>query len=147
MLPYALALELTPSIVSHLMTAIPDDRRDVPTYSGRYSPREIVGHLVDTEVIYSERIRIALREDAPVFGKVDMGEIAAARKPAPDDLSSFARLRQATVDLLRSLDEETLARTFSHAFGTMTILEFVTVLTGHDLYHLEQLSGVLEGEP
>lgn len=146
MAPYSLALEHTPSILKEIFSLRLDMNVTAPTGPDRFSPLEVVAHLADWEVIFRGRIELALAQPGATATLYDEGERAAelnyAAADLHDELSKFTEERGKTVQLLRSLTPEQWKSTFQHPEkGTLTVQDQVTMLLGHDLYHVEQLLG------
>lgn len=118
------------------------DRINTPPAPGKWSPREILVHLADSEMVFSFRYRQALAEDNHVIQPFDQEKWAKsyAAYTADQALSLFAAAREWNLALLRSLTPEQLARTVTHPErGTMTLKTIIETAAGHDLNHLKQL--------
>jgi len=115
------------------------DRAPAP---GKWSPREVVCHLADTELAFAFRLRQALAEPNHVIQPFDQ-ERWAERYGAyslADALHLFATVRQWNLALIRSLAPEDFARPLSHPErGKMTFQTLLETMGGHDLNHLSQL--------
>lgn len=151
LLPYSLSLAHTPAILSRTIAHIPPERRSGTREEDRFDLLEMVAHLADSEAIFSARMRAAVEEDVPEFARLDMGQRAIderyAERSLYEELALFAARRAETVAFVEGLTDAELDREFVQAFGRMSVREFVGVLTGHDLYHLEQASSYLSASP
>lgn len=79
------------------------------TAPGEWNEIEIVGHLADTERVFTYRaVRIARADPTPLEGVEDFPSYVPAARFAPcplgDVAAEFAAVRQATLALFRSLD-------------------------------------------
>lgn len=147
---YLLALRHTPTILERILDDVPADRYGERVAEDRFTLLEMVCHQADFEDIYLERMRAALKTDGVEVADVDEGERAKAKKYDCRDLRKelevFANRRRDTIDFLESLSEEQLGRSFTkEGLGRITIREYLAILSGHDLYHLEQASWYLRG--
>ena len=113
---------------------------------GKWSVRQIVCHLADTEIAFSFRLRQALAEPNHVIQPFDQdrwGERYGAYDLA-SALESFASLRRWNLSLLQSLKPEDFSRPLSHPErGPMVFQTLVETMAGHDLNHLKQMEGCL----
>ena len=108
----------------------------------KWSPREILTHLADTEISFAFRYRQALADDDHVIQPFDQDRWAKsyAAYTAEQALAMFATLREWNLVLLRSLTPEQLARKVTHPErGAMTLKTIFETAAGHDLNHLKQL--------
>ena len=114
---------------------------------GEWSAADVVGHLVDVEVVFGFRIRMALTEDRPEYPGYDEKRWAALPKPPLEDLvGTFRVLRAHGLHLLRRLDREELLRAGVHSEqGAETIDVIVRKMAGHDVAHLDQLARAARG--
>ena len=115
-----------------------------------WAPVEIVAHLRDVDAEVSlPRIHAILSEDTPLIQAVDPDRWAIERgyinESGPDVLESFTRIRKELIDTARSIDIKAWNRPAIHALlGPTTLGEIVTIMTEHDLIHLDQLRRTLE---
>ena len=105
---------------------------------------EILGHLVDFEVVCGVRIRSALAEPGKPQGSFDQDRWVGAQRwgrRSPDDLlDGFSALRRLHVSLLSDLSEEELELHFEHpVHGRRTVAEVAVGMQEHDARHLVQL--------
>jgi hypothetical protein len=110
---------------------------------GKWSFRQIVCHMADTEIAFGFRLRQALAEPNHIIQPFDQ-EHWAERYDAydlPSALELFAAMRGWNLLLLKAAGTEDYARPVSHPErGAMTFRTIVETMAGHDLNHLAQLS-------
>ncbi|MCB9496016.1 MAG: DinB family protein [Fibrobacteria bacterium] len=114
-----------------------------------WSCAEIMGHLVDAEIAFAWRIRLALAEPGQSAGSFNQDAWVSAQRwndlPVGDSLHVFQALRQATVHLLAPLSDEEWSRHYLHSVrGSQTVVETVLFLHAHDNRHLLQLGRTAE---
>lgn len=142
-------LEKSPQIMRDLFALIPADRLDVPTYPGRFTPREVIAHLADWEsVLRNERMAEPVRNTGCPVLAYDEGDRAIERGYGNLDVESqldlFATERAKTVEFLRGLDARAWQATMVHPErGEMTVSDVANSMVGHDTYHVEQLLHVI----
>ena len=116
------------------------DRAPAP---GKWSVRQIVCHLADTEIAFAFRLRQGLAEPNHVIQPFDQ-ERWAERYDAydlPSALEMFTVLRRWNVALVSSLAPQDFDRPLSHPErGAMTFRTLVETMAGHDLNHLAQIA-------
>lgn len=131
----------TPARLRQLAASL-KDRINTPPAPGKWSPREILAHLADTELTFAFRYRQALADDNHVIQPFDQERWAKGYSAysAEQALSMFASAREWNLTLLRTLTPEQLARKVTHPErGTMVVKTIVETAAGHDLNHLKQL--------
>lgn len=134
-------LERTVSRVSAIAGAVPDGELDRAPAPGEWSARDVLGHLLDVEVVYGFRMRLTLTEDGASYPGYDEKRWAALPKPgfAPM-LDAFAALRRVNLHLLRTIPRAEWSRVGRHGEQGLDPFDLqVRKLAGHDLAHLEQL--------
>jgi hypothetical protein len=147
--PYLLsALEAAPMIFERLLTHIPGTRIDEKLDPERFSPREVMAHLADWEPIFRERMRTAVEAPGSPIEAFDEGQRAIEGRYAESDprerLLEFGHARRRTLELLRRLSREEMARTMVHPErGELSVYDYANMMIGHDTYHVEQLTRYL----
>jgi hypothetical protein len=110
---------------------------------GKWSVKEVVGHLCDTERIMSYRaVRIA-RGDRTELPGFDENDYVAAASFNERDLASLveelAAVRTATIALLRGLPHEAWPRRGTANGDGISVRALATIIAGHELHHRELL--------
>jgi hypothetical protein len=147
--PLAVIAE-TPAAIDHVLAAIGPTAVDRSPAPGKWSPREIVAHLADTELVFAVRIRHALAEPAHVIQPFDQDDWARpyAAYDAPTAAATFAAVRRWNLALISHLTAADLARPVTHPErGTMTLGTIVETMAGHDGNHLRQLEAIAARGP
>src|SRR5208282_194298 len=138
---------------SDILTALEDQRRQtLLLLSGRteadgdlrYAPdkwslKEVLGHLNDTERIMSYRaLRIARGDQTPIEGYEQddyVRNAAFARHPLADLIEDYIAVRRATISLFRNLDEPAWSRRGVANKNEITVRALAYVIAGHELHH------------
>ena len=116
-----------------------------PPAPGKWSAREILCHLADTEIVFAFRLRQALAEPHHVIQPFDQDAWASIYSTfdAQAALRVFESVRAWNLTLIRSLSAADLAKPVSHPErGTMTLRTIVETMGGHDLNHLGQIERI-----
>jgi hypothetical protein len=119
------------------------ERRPAPN---KWSAREIVCHLADTEVVFAFRLRQAIAQRNHVIQPFDQDTWAAnySAYDIQSALATFAMVRAWNLTFIRSLPPDAFSRTLTHPErGGMTFQVLVETMAGHDLNHLRQLDAIV----
>jgi uncharacterized damage-inducible protein DinB len=128
------------------------DERGVHRYAeGKWSVKEVLGHLSDAERVFGYRLlRIARADTTPLAG-FDENQWAATaphhHRSTADVVDELLAVRAATLALIRSLDEPALARSGVANGQPVTGRAICWILAGHTQHHLHILHeryGVLQ---
>jgi len=147
---YLLALRHSPAILERILDDVSPARYSDRVSDDRFNLLEMVCHMADFEDIYLERMRAALKQDGVEVPDVDEGLRAIEKRYDCRDLHKelevFGNRRRDTISFLEELSEDDLKKRFTkEGIGTVTIAEYLAILSGHDLYHLEQATWYLKG--
>ena len=138
-------LERTPAVLSNLLDGLPQDWTRVDEGPDTWSPRQVVGHLINGErTDWIPRARIILKQAKyRKFDPFDRFAELDSGRPLTDLLAEFDRLRAESVATLRgwNLKEKDLALTGEHPeFGTVTMRQLLSTWVVHDLSHIAQIT-------
>ncbi|QJC53925.1 DinB family protein [Paenibacillus albicereus] len=124
--------------------ALSEEQADHRYAPEKWSVRQIVGHLADTERILGFRLlSIARGEKAPLPGFEEDAYVAAAPFESwtlPQALADYAAVREATLSLLRGLAPGDWERAGTANGIPHTALLVACVIAGHELHHLHVLT-------
>ncbi|SRR5581483_4418876 len=109
----------------------------------KWSIRQMLGHMSDTERIFSYRaLRIARGDKTPIEGFEQDDYV----RNGPFEhctlaglLDEFSAVRRATVFLFRSLEPEAWARRGTASGYEFTVRALAHIIAGHELHHIEVL--------
>lgn len=118
-----------------------DAQLDAYPVPGTWSIREIVCHLMDTDLIAAYRMKRIIAEDRPKWDLYDENGFAANLDYAHRDVHAACdvfRLNRTMVGgLLRALPESAFTRVAEHAeVGEMPLDKFIRLYTHHLQHHL-----------
>ena len=132
----------TPARLQQLFDTLGPARASEPIAPGKWSPRQIVSHLADCELVFAFRLRQTLAEDNHVIQPFDQDKWATSYHAydAASALAVFSAVRHWNLALLAALPKEASAKKVSHPErGSMTFQTLVETMAGHDLNHLKQV--------
>ena len=126
-----------------LLRRVPADRELYRYAPGKWSIREVVGHVVDTERVMSLRALWFARSAPGVLPSMEQDDWAAASNAEATPLSAlvedFRSVRAATVSLFAGLDAEAMSRAGVASGVTFTARSIAWILAGHELHHVAGL--------
>jgi hypothetical protein len=135
----------TPSVLRDLAARIGPGRIDTPPLPGKWSARQILCHLADSEIVFAFRLRQALADDHHVIQPFDQDRWARQYDTADAEsaLATFGALRAWNLTLLKTLPADAGARRVTHPErGEMTFSTIVETMGGHDMNHRAQLEAI-----
>jgi len=105
----------------------------------KWSLKEVLGHLNDTERIMSYRaLRIARGDTTPIEGYEQDDYVRNgpfARRPLADLIEDYIAVRRATLSLFRNLDEAAWTRRGVANKNEVTVRALSYIIAGHELHH------------
>jgi uncharacterized damage-inducible protein DinB len=104
----------------------------------KWSVREVLGHVCDTERIFTYRaLRIARGDRTPIegFEQDDYVRNAPSREPLAEIIDDYIAVRRATLTLLRNLDEQAWTRRGVANNNEVTVRALAYTIAGHELHH------------
>jgi DinB superfamily len=109
----------------------------------KWSVKEVVGHINDTERIFAYRaVRIARGDQTPLSGFEQDDYVRAGgfgERTLVDLAEEFTYVRSATVALFRPLSEEAWGRRGMANKNEVTVRALAFIIAGHELHHREIL--------
>ncbi len=122
-----------------LLSGLTEADGDLRYAPDKWSLKEVLGHINDTERIMSYRaLRIARGDATPIegFEQDDYVRIAPfADRPLADLIEDYIAVRRATVSLLRNLDEPAWTRCGVANKNEISVRALAYIIAGHELHH------------
>ncbi|MGA9527979.1 MAG: DinB family protein [Terriglobales bacterium] len=116
---------------------------DIRYAPGKWTVKEVIGHLCDCERIMSYRaLRIARGDSTPLAGFDENSFVANAPfalQPLADLIEDFIAVRRATLSLFRNLDETGWRRRGVANDNEVTVRALAYIVAGHELHHRRML--------
>lgn len=126
-----------------LLEGVPSQLEEHCYAPGKWSVREVVGHLIDAERLFGYRALAMARGDAQALPPMDQEAWAAAsnahRRPLADLVGEWEAVRHAHIHFFGSLDAEAGARRGVASGYEFTVRSFPWIIAGHERYHRELL--------
>jgi hypothetical protein len=141
-------LERTPSVLRALLVGLPEAWTRENEGPETWSPREVIGHLVEGERSdWIPRARIILAQGPSTtfepFDRIAHQRSVSASAPVEELVEVFERMRAENLAMLRGweLTSAELELTGIHPeFGSVTLKQHLSTWVAHDLGHLVQIA-------
>jgi uncharacterized damage-inducible protein DinB len=103
----------------------------------KWTAREVLGHVCDTERIFAYRaLRIARGDRTPIEGfEQDDYARNAPGAALPEIIDDYIAVRRATLTLLRNLDEQAWTRRGIANNNEVSVRALAYIIAGHELHH------------
>ena len=138
-------LSTTPSRLEEIASSMGESRLNQKARPDKWSGREILVHLADTELAFGFRYRQTLVEENHVVQPFDQDKWARSygTYSAQQALKAYGALRDWNLALIRSLTPQQLSRPLTHPErGSMIFRNLIETAAGHDINHLRQLEAL-----
>ena len=118
---------------------IPMDRHDYRYATGKWTIKEIIQHLIDSERVFAYRALRFARNDKTELSGYDVDEFAANamanQRHLKDLLQEFSLVRLSTLEMFKSFSDEVLKR-FGTALGyNVTVRGLGFMIIAHQEHH------------
>jgi DinB superfamily len=128
-----------------LLRSVTESRAGFRYAPGKWSIKELVGHMTDTERIFSYRaLRFARNDATPLPGYEQDDYIRNATfddYPLGELAAEFESVRQSSLLLFKHLGSEAWARRGVASDAEVSVRALAYIIAGHELHHM----GILRG--
>ena len=127
----------------NLLRNLPEEKANYRYAPEKWSVKEVIGHLTDSERIFAYRaLRIARNDQTPLAsfeqdGYVPAGDFGA--RTIADLLDEFECVRRSTLFLFKNLNEEAWSRRGTASDNEVSVRALAYIIAGHELHHLNVL--------
>jgi uncharacterized damage-inducible protein DinB len=133
-------LELQLRETRALLSTISEGRGDHRYAEGKWSIKEVIGHLCDAERIFAYRALRFARADRTELPGFDENTYVPAgqfdRRTMASLVDEMVQVRDATLALVRTLDHDTGARHGTASGNAISVRALVWVMAGHMAHHV-----------
>ncbi len=137
--PLAL-LRSQPDALRSMCASLTEEQALARYAPGKWSIKEVLGHLADTERVFSYRLFRIVRGDPTPLAGFDQNVYAAAaradERPLDALLDDFLSVREATIRVVDAASPEELARLGVANEATVSARALVYIATGHVDHHI-----------
>jgi hypothetical protein len=131
-------------VVAEALAGARDEELDTPPGEGKWTARQIVHHLADSEMTSAIRLRLLVASPNPAIVGYDQEEFARKlyyeARPIEASLDAFNAARRSTAEILDRLSEAEWLREGTHTeHGRYSVLKWLEIYAGHAHAHAEQI--------
>ena len=139
--------EEIPLKIRRTVKGLSERQLSTPPAKGKWSIRQIIAHLCDTEQAFSYRVRKMLAESGSPIQAFDQDRwvkhLHYDRPMVREQLELFGSLRRVNGSLFRCLTPAELRRYGIHEErGRETVERLIQLYTGHGINHLRQIEAI-----
>jgi uncharacterized damage-inducible protein DinB len=122
-----------------LLSEVPDEKEDYAYAPGKWTIKELAIHVVDCERIFATRALCIARGEQvslPGFEEDDYAKMSnAAGRSLYDIIHEFGTVREASIALYKSFNEEQLDRVGMANNQPVTPRAILYIILGHQFHH------------
>lgn len=130
-------------VVAEALAGASDDELDAHPAPGKWSAREIVHHLADSEMAAAFRLRLLVATDNPAIAGYDQEAFARHLyydRPIEASTEAFKSARRTTAEILERMTADQWARAGTHTeHGRYTVERWLEIYSTHAHKHAEQI--------
>ena len=130
-------------VVADALAGATDAELDAHPAPGKWSAREIVHHLADSEMTAAIRLRLLIATERPQIVGFDQEEFARRLyydRPIEASVEAFKSARRTTAEILDRMTEAEWAREGTHSeHGRYTVERWLEIYAAHAHNHAEQI--------
>ncbi|WP_157563170.1 DinB family protein [Mucilaginibacter arboris] len=120
--------------------SLPPDKADFAYAEGKWSVKEVLGHMIDTERIMSYRLlRFSRADHHPLAGFNENFYTSKSNyrlRELEDLADEFSALRKANLYLYKNLTEEELKRKGKASNAIVSVKALLYIISGHEMHHI-----------
>lgn len=128
------------NFMNNFFSGISEEKSTYRYEENKWSIREVLGHIIDTERIFAYRALRISRNDKTALPGFEQDDYVPYSNHANVSLKNlieeFFLLRQANIKMLESFTDEMWIRTGTASGNPVSVKAAVYVLAGHPLHHI-----------
>lgn len=119
---------------------IPEDKADYAYADGKWTVRQVLGHIIDTERIMAYRALCIARQDTTPLPGFEQDDYVAVSEVSRRSLASYAdefeAVRKSNLFLFRSFDEQSLNCRGTASEQPVSVRALLYIVAGHLKHHI-----------
>jgi len=139
-------LEYLKDSTYNFFSRITAEQADYAYAEGKWTLKQVLGHMIDTERVFSFRVLCFSRGDQNALPGFDQDEYMAgstySTRSIQDLADEFKALRSATVYLYSNLTDEQSEMKGMASNHPVSVRALVYMTAGHELYHLDLIKSL-----
>ncbi len=131
-----------PVQLSELVRGMSAEELHATPIKGTWSTHQVICHLADAELVYSDRMKRVIAEDEPSFFGMDPNQFAERlaydSRATQTELETIVTIRSHVLSILKTLEPQDFQRRGTHRVdGPLTLEELLRRITNHIPHHME----------
>lgn len=126
-----------------LFKSIPEEKANYRYAEGKWSVKELLGHMLDTERIFAYRALCIARGEKQHLPGMEQDDYVREgefdKRQFAEMVKEYELLRRSNLQLFRSFSEKQLNRRGTASDNEVTVLAILFIIAGHDLHHIKVL--------
>ena len=126
-----------------LINTVPADKAFFAYAPGKWTIKEIIGHMIETERVFSFRALAISRGDEGELPNMDQDAYIKGNNYNSRTLANLSNeylaVRVSTLHLLTNMSKEMIAKTGNIAGNTITVRALAFIIAGHERHHINIL--------
>jgi len=131
-------------VVAAALEGVTDAELDAHPAPGKWSAREIVHHLADSEMTSAIRLRLLIASQEPAIAGYDQDEFARRLyydRPIGASLDALRAARESTAEILDRLTDAEWRREGTHSeIGRYSVEQWLEIYSEHPYEHARQIA-------
>ena len=142
-------LRATPDALNRAIGGLTEPQLSQPEAAGKWSIRQVVRHLADSDLVWGYRVRMVLAHDRPTITGYAQDlwadRLHYDQASVEISLEEFRVLRRSNLRLITAASPDEHQRVGVHAErGEESVAHMIRLYAGHDLLHLRQIERIRE---
>ena len=129
--------------IQSILQSLPEEEANFAYAEGKWTVKEVLGHMIDTERIMDYRALCISRKDKqslPGFEQDDyVQEANFKERTITNLLEDYRIVRKSTISLFKNFTENMLNQRGVANDKEITVLALLYIITGHEMHHLKIL--------
>jgi uncharacterized damage-inducible protein DinB len=135
------ALEDTQTSSQQFLATIPEDKGNYCYAEGKWSVKQVIGHIIDTERVFAYRALTFAREKetADLKGYDHDHYVTVARsdeRTIAEMAEEFQAVRAGSIQLFKSFDSDLMLKRGKGNNNEMSVRAIGYLMAGHEMHHL-----------
>jgi hypothetical protein len=122
---------------------IGEDKSNTTYASGKWSQKEVLGHIIDTDRIMTLRALCFARGEKALLPGFDQDQYVASAKfndiPLVDLLEDFEKSRHALLSFMKTISSDSLVKIGNANGSEVSVRALFNIIPGHTEHHLKIL--------
>ncbi|MEO1021179.1 MAG: DinB family protein [Bacteroidota bacterium] len=119
---------------------LPGEKALFAYQEGKWTPKEIIGHMIDTERVFAFRALAFARGDQASYPGMDQDEYmvgnAFNERTLSDIANEYLAVRIASLHLFKNMNNEQINRSGKASGVSFSVRSIPFIIAGHERYHL-----------